>query len=71
MSDDFFKGVEQPSKPPSTPSGKHPFCRRHSSHFCPCVRPDLYRKGDVRGDPEHWDKVQQEAREKKEARRDG
>jgi len=23
-------------------SGEHPFCVPHESHFCPCVRPELY-----------------------------
>lgn len=59
------------ARPRPAPRGARPFCRRHSSHFCPCVRPQMYAKGDKRGDPAYWDQVQKEAREKKEARRDG
>lgn len=52
------------------PSGSHPFCQRHGSHFCPCVRPEMYRPGDKRGDPALWDKAVEDRRAKDAAKRE-
>lgn len=63
-----------PAAPPIASTVARPrrkFCTRHSSHFCPCVYPSIYRKGDERGDPAYWDRVQAEARAKKEAKKNG
>lgn len=46
------------------------YCRRHSSHFCPCVRPSMYRKGDKRSDPTLWDRAVEERQAKATAKRE-
>jgi hypothetical protein len=52
-----------------------PFCRKHRSHFCPCVRSDLYRLGirdtkvlrnvdTLAKSQRAWDEAEQREREK-------
>ena len=38
------------------------YCRRHRTHFCPCVKPELYDERDARGDAKVWDDAENQYR---------
>jgi hypothetical protein len=57
------------------------FCRWHRSHFCPCVRPDLYANGiketrtlrrvdNLPRSQRAWDEAEQRQREKSTPKED-
>lgn len=50
--------------------GKHPYCKRHGSYFCPCVRPEMYRAGDKRNDPALWNQAVEDRQAKAAAKRE-
>ena len=61
---DDLDEILQPRKATPAKSGRHRYCKRHSSYFCPCVAAHRYKKNDPRGNPALWD----EAVEKRKAK---
>ena len=55
---------------------RRPFCRRHRSHFCPCLDPGLYTRGipdalhekTIRTATHTWDEAELEEQRKRAAR---
>ena len=51
---DMDFGPAEKKKPKEPPKTQHPYCEKHRTYFCPCVRPQMY-KGNLPKARKEWD----------------